>query len=105
MAVCLDYQSVYYQREGLVSIWSLTLAASVLLLLALSFRVWIKIESTEIGYELAAAQQEAIELDMERRDFELQLSLLLRPDNLTPLAAKKLGLSTLDPEQARKITY
>jgi hypothetical protein len=105
MAVCLDYQSVYCPRQSVVSSWTFTLIASVILLAALSFRVWIKIESTEVGYLLAAEQQRAVEYDMERRDYELQLSLLLRPDNLIPVAKEKLALERLDPARARKIVY
>ena len=104
-ALCLDYQSVYCQKQEKVSTWSLTLAASLLLLLALSFKIWIGIAGTSLGYELAEERERTVAYDMERRDCELQLSILLRPDNLTRRAREQLGLGVLDPKQARRMTY
>ncbi len=84
---------------------SLSLAAALLLLLALSFKIWIGIRITSLGYELAEENGRAVAYDMERRDYELQRSILLRPDNLERRAREALGLRKLDPKQARKIAY
>jgi hypothetical protein len=104
MAACLDYQSVYCQRQSAVVRWSLTLFAAVVLLLALSFRVWTKLEATQIGYDLARQRQEAVRYDMERRELELQLSLLKRPDRLSEQAARQLGLQSWNPQQVKKLS-
>lgn len=105
MALCLDYQSVYHQKRERVGSWSYTLLAALLLLSVLSFKIWIGIQTTAVGYELAEQQERTIALDMERRESELQLSILKRPDNLARRAQQVLGLQALDPKQARKIVY
>lgn len=105
MAVCLDYQSVYYSRRSFVLSVRLQIVAAILLLLVLVCKVWIKIETTNLGYELAEQRQQTIEYDMQRRELTLQLSVLLRPDNLAQLAHDRLGLEPLDPVRARKIRY
>lgn len=103
MAVCLDYQSVYCRRSSVAISVKAQLIAAVFLLLALSAKVWIKIESTDIGYRLAKERQTTIDLDMQRRELELARSVLLRPDNLTKMTKARLGLGSLRPDQARKI--
>lgn len=104
MAVCLDYQSVYCRRENGTAIWWAQVIAASLLLVALSTRIWVKVQTTERGYRLAHEQQENIQLDMERRELDLQLSVLLRRDNLTKLAGEKLGLKPLNSKQTWKIS-
>ena len=103
MAVCLDYQSVEYQRRGVLQSWSCALAACLLLFLALALKVAMKVQTTEVGYLLAQEQELAVVLDMERRDLELQRSVLLRPDRLEKAAYERLKLMPLDPSRARKI--
>lgn len=103
MAVCLDYQSVYCRKSNVAISVRTQLLAAVFLLLALSSKVWIKIESTDIGYRLAKERQMTIDLDMQRRELELARSVLLRPDNLTKMTKARLGLGFLRSEQARKI--
>lgn len=103
MAVYLDYQSVYCDKRSLVVSVKLQLAASVLLLAALCGRVWIKVESTDLGYRLARQRQQTVLLDMQRRELELQLSVLLRPDSLYRMANEKLGLEALRGDRALKM--
>jgi hypothetical protein len=102
-AVCLDYQSVYCTKQETVSSWSLSLVSAVFLLLALGFKIWIGINSTALGYQLAEERTRAVNYDMQRRELELQLSILLRPDNLAQHAKESLGLQALNPKQARRI--
>ena len=104
MAVCLDYQAVYCRNSKISISVRTQLITALLLLAALSTKVWIKIESTDIGYRLAKERQTTISLDMERRELELARSVLLRPDTLTRMSKERLGLDLLRPEQARKIT-
>lgn len=103
MAVCLEYQAVYSRKANVAVSVRAQLIAAVLLLAALSSKVWIKIESTDIGYRLAKERQVTIDLDMQRRELELARSVLMRPDNLTKVAKTRLGLGLLRPEQARRI--
>lgn len=105
MSVSLDYQLVYNRRKSVVVPVQWQIAAVLLLLLSLGFRIWVKIESTDAGYELARERQTTVALDMERRELELQRSLLLRPDALSKEAQKRLGLEPLKVGQARKLSF
>jgi hypothetical protein len=105
MAVCLDYQNVYAPRRAIVISTRIQLAVLVLLVVAFSGKVWLSVRSTDLGYQLAREQQRAVELDMTRRELELELSVLMRPDTLSRAARKNLGLVPLNPAQARKMTY
>jgi len=103
MAVCLEYQSIYApRREVAVSVRMQVLAGSCLLI-ALLAKVWVKIEATEVGYQLAKEQRQTVELDMQRRELELQKSILLRPDQLRAAASARLGLQPLNPQRARRM--
>jgi hypothetical protein len=103
MAICLDYQAVYYRRQPLYFSLHLQVAAALILLAALAARVWIRIETTDLGYRLARERQRAVALDMERRELELHLSVLHRPDTLVKQAKTRLGLTVLNPKQAWKV--
>lgn len=105
MAICLEYQAVYCERARVLNLWWFTLAASVFLLCALGLKIWIKIESTAVGYRLAKERETAQLLDMERRDLELQRSVLMRRDDLVKRAHASLGLHVLSPKQARRVVY
>ena len=71
----------------------------------LAFKVWVRIECTSLGYVLAKEKQSTVALDMQRRELDLQLSVLKRADTLSKKAHTKLGLVALNPKQARKIIY
>jgi len=105
VAICLDYQEVYHRREVRKFGIAWQMIAAGFLLLALSAKVWTKLQSTNLGYELAAQQQISLELDMQRRELELQRSVLGRSDMLAHRANQKLGLETLQPSQAVKLSY
>ena len=105
MSVCLEYQSVYYKKRESALTLKWQVIATSLLLVALIGKVWIKIECTDFGYRVAREMQKTVALDMQRRELELQLSVLLRADNLTSTAQKRLGMVPLNPKQARKIQY
>lgn len=105
MAVCLDYQHVYARRSAVVISGRIQAVVVALLLLTLSGKVWLSNRSTDLGYHLAREQSRTVELDMKRRELELELSVLMRPDTLTKAARKSLGLMPLNPAQARRMTY
>lgn len=106
MSVCLDYQAVRYKVKNPVKVsFKTQLFAALFLLAVLVFKVWLRIETTNQGYILAKEKQETVSLDMQRRELELQLSVLERADNLRARARKTLGLASLNPAQAVKIIY
>jgi hypothetical protein len=105
MAVCLQYQSVYVKREAAVVSLRVQIVAAVALLLVLGARVWVKLEATDLGYQLARERSRTIELDMERRELELQRSVLLRPDSLSASARKMAHLEEHMAERSFRISY
>lgn len=84
------------------SSWGAHVLAALALLLALTFRIWIKVEKTDLGYELARERNSTIQLDMDRRELELQLSVVKRPDHLRK-EARRLNLQPLTPSQAVRL--
>ena len=105
MAVCLDYQTVYARRERRFVSVRAQLCAGILLLVALGVKVWVKIETVDLGYQLARERDVALEFDMERRELELQRSVLLRPDTLAKAANDKLGLRPMARHQVTRLQY
>lgn len=103
MAICLDYQSVYCDKRTFSSSAKFHLVAAGILLVALSFKVWMKVETIELGYQLARERERIVQYDMEKRDLELQLSILTRPDNLRKLAEARLALKPLKLDQSLRI--
>ncbi|MCB0317274.1 MAG: hypothetical protein KDD56_00855 [Bdellovibrionales bacterium] len=105
MAVCLDYRSVQTTKSRVVVSVRLQLMIIFFLLVILAAKVWIQLKCTNLGYQLAEQREETYSLDMEKRELELQLSVLLRTDNLEKQAISRLGLQALKPEQARRLKY
>jgi hypothetical protein len=105
MAVCLQYQSVYVKREAAVVSLRVQVAAAVALLVVLGAKVWMKLEATDVGYQLARARSLTVELDMERRELELQRSVLLRPDSLSISARKMAHLEDHASERSVRLAY
>ncbi|MEN9846324.1 MAG: hypothetical protein RIS36_1471 [Pseudomonadota bacterium] len=105
MAVCLQYQSVYVKREATRVSGKLQLVGAVVLLALLGSKVWAKLEATDLGYSLARERQKTVALDMERRELELQRSVLMRPDSLSRAARDKVGLAENSLGQTLKVTY
>jgi hypothetical protein len=105
MTVCLQYQSVYVKKEVKTTSTRMQLLAAVVLLGVFAVRVWAKLEATDIGYQVARERQQMVKLDMERRELELQRSLLLRPDSLSRAARERVGLSEHNLEQTITVSY
>lgn len=83
--------------------WQVLLVA--LLLSALVTRVWVRCEVTQIGYDLAEEHSVAVTLDMERRELELERSVLMKPDALTARASQQLGLQLGSPAEFYRVRY
>jgi hypothetical protein len=105
MAVCLQYQSVYVKREAAVVSLRVQVVTALALLLVLGARVWVKLQATDAGYQLARERSRTVELDMERRELELQRSILLRPDSLNSAARKMASLGEHRAERTIRIGY
>ena len=105
MAVCLQYQSVYVRREAKAISTRTQVLVGMAILMVLGARVWARLEATDLGYQLAQARQQTVELDMERRELELQRSVLLRPDSLARSAREMSQLSEHNPAKTIKVLY
>lgn len=103
MAACLQNQAVYCVPRSREGHGYFLLSACVLLFLALSLKVAVRVSSTDLSYRLARETQLAIDYDIERRDLELQLTVLKRPDTLQRMAEQRLGMRPFNPDQARYI--
>jgi len=79
------------------------LLAAIILFAVLVFRIWIKIETTDLGYALASQRTEAIELDMQRRELELALSILQKGETIHSRGSKELGMIPMESRQARRM--
>ena len=103
----LNYQLVFEKKEKKTAAFSVhaQIACAIVLLVALSARVWMRVKATDLGYELAKERELTVSLDMERRELELQRSLLIRPDALKEQAEKRLALHPLVSHEAMVIRY
>jgi cell division protein FtsL len=104
MAVCLDYQAVYFRkhRSAILS-WRWTILGCVFFVTVLSLKVSTRLQITSLGYQLHENQSRALQLDQERRDLEYQVSVLTRLDNIQREAHKRLGMTTVKKAQVRHI--
>ncbi len=105
MAVCLQYQSVYVRREAKAVSAKVQVLAGIAILAVFGARVWAKLEATDLGYQLGQARQLTVDLDMERRELELQRSVLLRPDSLARSGREMAGLSDHNPGKTIRLSY
>lgn len=104
MAVSVPYQSSIPRVQALPgSSVAFAVFSGMLVLVTLVFRIWANIESTELGYELAKSRSQYVQLDLERREFELQRSVLMRNAHLRRRAKIELGLEPLRPDQGKHV--
>ena len=99
MAVCLDYQSVASVVRGESLPLRVQITVIALLALALAARVWVKHECLDLGYSLADEKERTVALDMNRRELELQHSVLIRRESLESAASQRLKLVAPHPKQ------
>lgn len=104
MAVALYHQSIYAPRGTIRVSVKAQIAVAILLLVALALRVFIRVQITDVGYDLAHERQRALQIDMEKQETKLKLSFLLRGDNLSEAASEQLGLRPLEPARARRVS-
>lgn len=99
MAIALDYQTVYCANHARSRSLRWHAIAALLLVCSLATKIWVKLEITDLGYQLSSEKSRSMALDMERRELELQRSVLLREDRLTASAAERLRFSV--PQKAQ----
>jgi hypothetical protein len=104
MAVCLQYQAVYVRRKGSgILSWKTYFVVGVVVLFALALKVRGQIAIIGLGYELHAAQSDAMELDRERTDLEYQLSVISTHQFLRAEGESRLRLRETQVNQIKHI--
>jgi hypothetical protein len=105
MALSLEYDTAMLptQLSSFKISTRVQLGAGLLLIAALLVKVWLRIEITDYGYELARQRQQMIELDRAERSLHFDLSSLTKRDNLESLA-RPLGLRPTEPSQVWKVS-
>lgn len=103
MSVCLSYQSVYCDRYSSATAVRYQVAALGVLLAVLAFKVMIKIEETDLGYELSQARRHHSQILLDKQELQLQLSVITRPDIIRKEASARLGLRELQPQQVKRV--
>lgn len=90
--------------KGVTKEWALTLAFSVLTLLALGLSLtWVNIERVDMAYELKRLQTEIDSQDALISKLEVERNTLLTPERLRVLAAQ-YGLTQARPGQIRRLS-
>jgi len=90
--------------KGVTKEWALTLAFSVLILLALGLSLtWVNIERVDMAYELKRLQTEIESQDALISKLEVERNTLLTPDRLRTLASQ-YGLTQARPGQIRRLS-
>jgi cell division protein FtsL len=60
---------------------------------------WVRLQVTDLGYQLSAARQMQQRLEQQRRELEVELAMLRDRSHLGELAQKRLGLREPDKGQ------
>lgn len=105
MAISLQYQVIYATkgRERVYIPLKVKIFCSAVLAITLLAKVWIRLEITDNGYKLADERHKTVNLDMQRREAELRLSVAKRRDNLLSESSRRLGLQEPQVNQVWKI--
>jgi len=78
-----------------------TIALGLVLVGLCMAQVWLRLQVTDIGYQLSAARQMHERLEQQRRELEVELAMLRDRSHLAELATKRLGLH--DPEKGQVV--
>ena len=78
-----------------------TLALGLVLVALAMGMVWVRLQVTEIGYQLSAARQMQERLEQQRRELEVELAMLRDRAHLAELATKRLGMR--DPDKGQVV--
>ncbi len=62
-------------------------------------QVWVRLQVTDVGYQLSAARQMQQRLEQQHRELDVELAMLRDRSHLAQLAAKRLGLREPDKGQ------
>ena len=78
-----------------------TIALGLVLVALCMAQVWLRLQVTDIGYQLSAARQMQTRLEQQRRELEVELAMLRDRSHLAELATKRLGMR--DPDKGQVV--
>ena len=78
-----------------------TIALGLVLVALCMAQVWLRLQVTDIGYQLSAARQMQARLEQQRRELEVELAMLRDRSHLAELATKRLGMR--DPDKGQVV--
>jgi len=78
-----------------------TIALGLVLVILCMAQVWLRLQVTDIGYQLSAARQMHARLEQQRRELEVELAMLRDRSHLAELAVKRLGMR--DPDKGQVV--
>ena len=103
MAISIDYLDSLARKQPLTISVQLQILITLLTVSLIIFKIWCRFESIDYGYRIAEERKKSVALDMERRELELHLSVLLAPNNLGKEATKRIGLVNPNNSQLWRI--
>jgi len=78
-----------------------TIALGLVLVGLCMVQVWLRLQVTDVGYQLSAARQMQERLEQQRRELEVELTMLSDRAHVAELAAKRLGMR--EPEKGQVV--
>lgn len=80
MSFSLEAQTVYSEERNYFSEIILFVVFAALILAVYTFYLKIKVENTDLAYEIAAVKKHNTYLISQKKELELQKTFLMRPD-------------------------
>lgn len=100
----LSQQKIDYVDDIKESDFLFTLIKTIMLLVIITFCcVWIRVETLNIGYEIAKANKERTDLLSDNKRVKLEILNLKTPQRIERIAIDKLGLIYPKGEQIIRI--
>lgn len=88
-----------YQKKTLRTPAYLHVLVGLLILAAILFYVWQRVQVVRLGYQIERCKVEKTELIRKNRELLIEISSLTSPDRIERLAASRVGLSIPEREQ------
>jgi Cell division protein FtsL len=99
MAVCLEYQTIYLNREERKASVKWQITAALFLIIALVTKLTVRHQLTQAKYELGHEIEVTTRLERQKAALTVDYSVLSRPDRLRSSAERVLHLSVPLPSQ------
>jgi cell division protein FtsL len=78
-----------------------TIALGLVLVALGMAQVWLRLQVTDLGYQLSAAREMQARLEQQRRELEVELAMRRDRSHLAELATRRLGMR--EPERGQVV--